>query len=74
VNTLVSSDSVDGNIIAAPSPMIARAAISSPVEAANEPARLAAPNTLRPASSTPLRPSRSDKLPATSTSAANTRL
>src|SRR6516165_10834070 len=44
VNTLVSSDSVEGNIIAAPSPIAARAAVSCPAEVANEPARLEAPN------------------------------
>src|SRR5215471_5714750 len=37
VNTLVSSDSVDGNIIAAPSPITARAAISCPLVVANDP-------------------------------------
>ena len=74
VKTLVSSDNVAGNIIAAPSPITARAPISAGAETANEPARLAAPKTPRPASSIPLRPSRSDVLPATSTRAAKTRL
>jgi hypothetical protein len=74
VNTLVSSDKVEGNIIAAPSPITARAAISCPEVVANEPTRLEAPNTARSASSMPLRPSRSARLPAASTSAANTRL
>jgi hypothetical protein len=73
-NTLVSSERVAGNIIAAPSPITARAAISSSAEVANDPARLEAPNTARPASSMPLRPSRSDRLPAARMSAANTRL
>lgn len=52
----------------------ARAAISWSAEAASEPARLAAPSTPRPAGGMPLRLRRSDGLPATSTSAATTRL
>src|SRR5215472_16690967 len=49
VNTLVSSDSAEGNIIAAPSPITARAAVSWPDDVANDPAQLEAPNTARPA-------------------------
>ena len=74
VNTLVSSDSVDGNTIAAPTPITARAAISAPALSISPPARLARPNTDRPASSIPLRPNRSDRLPAASTEPANSKL
>ena len=74
VNTLTSSDSVAGNISAAPAPMAARAAISSLVVAENAPARLAAANSSRPMSRAPLRPNRSDRLPAASTRAAKARL
>src|SRR5438552_4566641 len=56
VNTCVSSDSVAGNTIAAPTPITARAAISWPGLPVNPPARLARPKTARPASSMPLRP------------------
>ena len=74
VNTFVSSDSVEGNTIAAPTPITARAAISSPGLSVSAPARLARPNTDRPASSIPLRPNRSERLPAASTDPANSRL
>ena len=74
VNTLVSSDSVEGNTIAAPTPITARAAISAPALFINPPARLATPKTDRPASSIPLRPNRSDRLPKASTDPANSRL
>src|SRR4051794_6355743 len=74
VKTCVSSDSVAGNTIAAPTPMTARAAISWPGLPVNPPARLARPKTARPASSMPLRPKRSERLPAASTDAANSRL
>jgi hypothetical protein len=74
VKTFVRSDSVAGKINAAPMPMTARAAISSPGELPSPPARLASPNTQRPVSRTPLRPTRSPRLPAARTSAANARL
>ena len=74
VNTFVSSDSVEGNTIAAPTPITARAAISAPALSVSPPARLARPKTVRPASSIPLRPKRSDRLPAASTEPANSRL
>ena len=74
VNTLEISASVAGNVIAAPSPITARAAISCAAVVVNPPARLAPPITASPASSIPLRPNRSDKLPKVSSSAAKTRL
>jgi len=74
VNTFAISDSVDGNTIAEPTPITARAAISWPGLSIRPPARLATPNTARPASSISLRPNRSDRLPAASTDAANSRL
>ena len=74
VNTFVISDSVDGKTIAAPRPITARAAISAPALSVSPPARLAIPNTDSPASSIPLRPNRSDRLPAASSRAANSRL
>ena len=74
VKTLTSSESVEGNMSAAPSPMTAREAMSSPVVAEIAPARLAGAKTARPMSSVPLRPRRSLKLPAARTRAAKTRL
>src|SRR4051795_6472762 len=74
VKTCVSSDSVAGNTIAAPTPMTARAAISWPGLPVNPPARLARPKTARPTSSMPLRPNLSERLPKASTDAANSRL
>src|SRR3954454_12796972 len=74
VKTCVSSDSVAGNTIAAPTPMTARAAISWPGLPVNPPARLARPKTARPPSSMPLRPNLSERLPKASTDAANSRL
>src|SRR6185437_6431375 len=74
VKTLVSRESVAGKAIAAPRPITARAAISQPALVVNPPARLAAPTTARPASSMPLRPKRSDRLPKVRISAAKTRL
>ena len=74
VKTLVSSESVAGNVIAAPRPMTALAAMSWAAVVVNPPARLAAPTTARPLTSMPLRPNRSDRLPKVSSSAANTRL
>ena len=74
VKTLAISDSVAGNVMAAPRPITARAAISCAGLVVNPPARLAAPTTASPASSIPLRPNRSDRLPKVSSSAAKTRL
>ncbi len=74
VNTLVISDRVEGNTMAAPRPITARALMSSPVPPTSPPARLAKPNTAKPASSIPLRPSRSERLPAASTAPAKNRL
>jgi hypothetical protein len=74
VKTLEISDSVAGNVIAAPSPITDRAAISCAGVVAKPPARLAVPNTASPASSILLRPNRSDRLPKVSGSAANTTL
>jgi len=68
------SESVAGKVIAAPSPITDRAAMSCAGSVVNPPARLAAPTTASPASSKRLRPNRSDKLPKVSSSAANTRL
>ena len=68
------SESVAGKIMAAPRPMTALAAISSPGLAANAPAALATPNVASPASRAPLRPQRSERLPEVRTRAANTRL
>ncbi len=74
VKTFEISDSVAGNVIAAPRPITARAMISQPGLAAKLPATLATPNTDSPASSMPLRPMRSDSAPQVSSSAAKTRL
>ena len=48
VNTFVISDSVDGNTIAAPTPITERVAISAPGVSISPPARLARPKTVRP--------------------------
>ena len=74
VYTFEISERVVGKIIAAPRPMKQRATISWPAVSVRPPAMLAAPNTTRPASRNPLRPRRSLRLPAASSSAANTRL
>ena len=74
VKTLVSSESVAGNVMAAPRPITALAAMSCDALVVKPPARLAAPTTASPASSMPLRPNRSDRLPEVSSSAAKTRL
>ncbi len=74
VKTLEINESVAGNVMAAPSPITDRAAIRAPGLVVKPPARLAAPNTVSPASSIPLRPSRSDRLPNVSSSAAKVRL
>jgi len=71
-NTSVMIDKVDGIISAAPTPMLARAAISTPTEP--EKADHAEPpaNATRPARNVRLRPTRSARLPATSNSPAKT--
>ncbi len=74
VKTLEISESVAGKVMAAPSPITARTAISCPGLVVKPPATLAVPNTASPASSIPLRPKRSDRLPKVSSSAAKTRL
>src|SRR5579864_2240800 len=53
VNTLAISDSVDGKIPAAPTPITAREAISADALWLSAPARLPRPNTASPASSVP---------------------
>ena len=63
VNTFTSNERVDGNMSAAPIPMTARAAMSSPVVPDAAPARLPTAKTVRPMSSVPLRPKRSLRLP-----------
>jgi hypothetical protein len=74
VKTLVNSDRVAGKVMAAPNPMTARAVINSAELVAKPPTKLAAPNTVSPAISIPLRPNRSDRLPEVSNRAAKTRL
>ena len=74
VNTLVISDKVGGKTMAAPRPMNARAGTSAPTLDVSPPATLAVPKMASPANSQPLRPNRSDRLPAVSRRAANTRL
>ena len=74
VKTLEIKARVAGNVIAAPSPITARAAMSCAGVVVNPPARLAPPITASPASSIPLRPNRSDRLPKVSSSEAKTRL
>jgi hypothetical protein len=74
VNTFEISDSIAGNVMAAPSPITDRAAMSCAGSVVKPPTRLAPPNTASPASSMPLRPNRSDRLPKVSRSAAKTRL
>jgi hypothetical protein len=65
-------DRVAGIIIAAPTPMPARAAISMPTEPEYAAHADAAPNTARPPVKTRRRPKRSALLPDTSISPANT--
>ena len=74
VKTLEISESVAGKVMAAPSPITDLATMSCAGSVVKPPARLAVPNTASPASSMPLRPNRSDRLPKVSSSAANTRL
>ena len=58
-NTVVRIESVPGMIIAAPTPIAARAAISGPGVVAKAPSPDATPNTTRPMSRSRLRPTRS---------------
>ena len=74
MKTLVSSESVAGKISAAPTPITARAAISSPGLLPSPPAKLATPNTTSPASSTPLRPDPVAEVAGGEHEAANNRL
>ena len=62
-----------GNTIPAPSPITARAAISSPAETDSAHHTEAPPNTASPASSSRLRPNRSPASPAGSMTTANAR-
>ncbi len=64
--------SVDGMISAAPMPMLARAAISMPTEPENAAQVDPAANAASPARNVRFRPIRSARLPATSSSPANT--
>src|SRR5258708_35997422 len=74
VNTFEIRDRVAGKIIAAPTPMKDRAAISGPTEAVRPPATLAGPDTARPATRKPLRPRRSLRPPAANSRAADRRV
>ena len=62
--TLVRIESVDGMTNAAPTPMIARAAITWPEVSASAPNSEPSPNTTRPSWRAPLRPKRSPRAPA----------
>lgn len=72
-NMSVMIDRVDGIIIAAPTPIPARAAMSIPVEPEYAAHADVPPNTARPVTNTRRRPNRSALLPATSISPAKTR-
>jgi hypothetical protein len=74
VNTLAISDSVAGKITAAPKPITQRAAIKPVGVLTSPPTTLPSAKMPNPTSSIPFRPTRSETLPAASTSAANTRL
>ena len=71
-NMSVMMASVDGMISAAPMPMLARAAISMPTEPENAAQVDPAANAASPARNVRFRPIRSARLPATSSSPANT--
>ena len=72
VNAAATTASESGNTIPAPSPISARAAISSPAETDSAHHSDAARNTASPASSSRLRPSRSPAIPAGSITPAKT--
>ena len=67
------SDSVAGITRAAPAPWMARPAMTTPADVARPLSTAPPANTPRPASSAPLRPKRSPRAPAVSSSPANTR-
>ena len=71
-NAAETTASDSGNTIPAPSPISARAAISSPAETDSAHHSDAARNTASPASSSRLRPSRSPAIPAGSITPAKT--
>ena len=66
-------ESVPGSHAAAPTPMIARAAMSDPVLGARAPNTEPPTNTTTPASITRLRPKRSPRVPKASMRLANTK-
>jgi hypothetical protein len=70
--TFVMIESVAGMIRAAPTPMAARAAITSPADEASAPATDAAPKSVVPAWSARLRPKRSPSVPIVRRSPAKT--
>jgi len=72
VKTLARIDSVDGMIAAPPIPMKARAAMSPSGDVAIAEAADPAANNTRPPMKTHLRPTRSPRLPSTSSSPAKT--
>jgi hypothetical protein len=67
-NTLARIDSVDGMTKAAPTPMIARDAMSTPDVSANTPSSEPSPKMTRPVCSAPLRPKRSPSAAAVKSS------
>jgi hypothetical protein len=71
-NTAVMMARVEGIIIAPPTPMLARAAISRPTEPENAAQAEPAANAARPARNTRLRPIRSARLPMTRSRPAKT--
>ena len=71
-NMSVMIDRVEGIIRAAPMPMLARAAMSMPTEPENAAHAEPAAKAVRPARKVRLRPTRSARLPATSSRPANT--
>lgn len=72
VNVLVSTDRVAGMMIAPPTPISERVAISIDAEPAKADATDPAPKMVRPRARNFLRPKRSPRLPAVSSSPANT--
>ena len=74
VKTLVSSANVVGKMSAAPTPIAARAPISSAADPAWDATADAAANAAKPRASAPRRPYRSPRLPAASSSPASTRV
>ena len=72
VNTLVRMDSVDGMMNAPPTPISARAAMSSFGVSTSAATTEPTPNTARPSCNAPRRPKRSPRLPAVSNRPANT--